>query len=67
YQKFFRRSWFHRQWVIQEVVLAKDVQILCGQHQMSFSNFVTGHLLHRRTRFYGRTQFLRSYVATHDD
>ncbi|KAK2616075.1 hypothetical protein N8I77_002784 [Diaporthe amygdali] len=31
-----RRSWFERTWVLQEVVLAKDVEILCGSQRFTW-------------------------------
>ncbi|KAH9232168.1 hypothetical protein K456DRAFT_1914802 [Colletotrichum gloeosporioides 23] len=46
-RKLFRRNYFSRVWIIQEVVLAKKATVLCGSHMTSwehlesFSHFVT--------------------------
>lgn len=32
-----RRSWFGRTWVLQEVVLAKEIEILCGSHRFTWT------------------------------
>jgi hypothetical protein len=37
---FFRRTWFSRAWIIQEVVLADDVIVLCGDHIISWQQLV---------------------------
>lgn len=34
--KFFARSWFERVWVIQEIVLANYINVLCGNHFLSW-------------------------------
>ena len=33
---FFRRSWFQRAWVIQELALARHVCVFCGSKELSF-------------------------------
>ena len=38
---FFSRSWFQRLWVIQEVVLAKNIWILCGGLHFDWFDFNT--------------------------
>jgi len=38
---FFRRQWFRRVWVIQELLLAKCVAMHCGDHEISWHD-VTG-------------------------
>ncbi|KAK1596663.1 heterokaryon incompatibility protein-domain-containing protein [Colletotrichum navitas] len=38
-RRLFRRTYFHRVWIIQEVVLAKNAIVLCGSHATSW-----GHL-----------------------
>ena len=35
--KFFSRQWFQRTWIIQEVAVAKEVALLCGDPQISWS------------------------------
>ncbi|KUJ11334.1 CNVH-domain-containing protein [Mollisia scopiformis] len=37
---FFRRSWFERAWVIQELVMAQEITVLCGQFVFSWDTFV---------------------------
>ncbi|KAI0547896.1 heterokaryon incompatibility protein-domain-containing protein [Xylaria curta] len=34
---FIDRKWFHRVWTFQELCLAKDAQVLCGDFQISWS------------------------------
>jgi hypothetical protein len=36
--KFFERSWFQRAWVVQELVLATNVKILCGDWDVSWDD-----------------------------
>ena len=38
-RKLLLREWFVRTWVVQEVVLAQEVSVMFGQHQMNFDNF----------------------------
>ena len=38
--KFFERDLFQRIWVVQELVLATDVRILCGDWNVSFDDIV---------------------------
>ncbi|KAL2127554.1 hypothetical protein VTI74DRAFT_10560 [Chaetomium olivicolor] len=33
----FQRTYFTRAWIIQEVVLAKTVKVLCGGHELDWS------------------------------
>jgi hypothetical protein len=37
---FFRRAWFQRVWVIQEVVNASNLEILCGDQTLSWEDIV---------------------------
>jgi hypothetical protein len=30
----FRRTWFSRVWIVQEIVLAKDVAVICGRYSL---------------------------------
>jgi hypothetical protein len=36
---FLTRPWFRRRWVVQEVVLAQDVAMLCGTEDISWKDF----------------------------
>jgi len=38
---FFSRPWFQRLWTIQEVVLAREIQIFCGTHTLEWSYLVS--------------------------
>ncbi|KAF2797827.1 hypothetical protein K505DRAFT_405517 [Melanomma pulvis-pyrius CBS 109.77] len=33
---FFARPWFVRSWIIQEVVLSRDLQVVCGSEKLSW-------------------------------
>jgi hypothetical protein len=37
---FFNRTWFTRVWIIQEVILAEKVNLLCGTDTMKWQNLV---------------------------
>ncbi|KAL9619609.1 MAG: hypothetical protein Q9160_005796 [Pyrenula sp. 1 TL-2023] len=37
-RSLLRRPWFSRAWVIQEVVLAKDAYVCCGQDELSWQD-----------------------------
>jgi hypothetical protein len=36
---FFKRPWFHRVWVIQEVAVSKEVDMICGSRKASWTSF----------------------------
>ncbi|KAK3658144.1 Ubiquitin-like protein [Elasticomyces elasticus] len=36
---FLRRRWFRRIWVVQEVVLAKEIRLICGDNHTSWEAF----------------------------
>jgi len=38
-QDLFRNGWFRRVWIVPEVVVAKDVEVLCGQQSFPWSVF----------------------------
>jgi hypothetical protein len=38
---FFARPWFQRLWVIQEVVLAQDIHVICGKYNFSWNFLVS--------------------------
>jgi hypothetical protein len=48
---FYARSWFRRQWVVQEVVLPKQAVVFCGDNGMDWIHFIS---------------FTRLYLATRD-
>ena len=35
------RPWYDRLWVVQEVILAKDIDVLCGNRSMPWATFVS--------------------------
>lgn len=37
-EKFFCRSWFRRLWVVQEMVLAKRIIVICGGRSINFES-----------------------------
>ena len=41
---FFSRTWWERVWVVQEVVWAADVIIMCGTREMSWNSLLHGSL-----------------------
>jgi hypothetical protein len=38
-QELLQRRWFHRGWVIQEMVVARDVEVMCGRQCFPWSVF----------------------------
>jgi hypothetical protein len=38
--EFFRRTWFSRLWVVQELVFARDVSVLCGESIWPWDDFL---------------------------
>lgn len=34
-----RRSWFHRRWILQEIILALEAIVICGHRDLEFSQF----------------------------
>lgn len=38
---FYSLPWFKRLWVVQEIVLARAIQIRCGDYDMSWNAFIT--------------------------
>ncbi|KAI1380622.1 HET-domain-containing protein [Hypoxylon crocopeplum] len=46
----FGRSWFTRAWVIQELVLARDTTVLCGNYTFNWESMVSvSHFMATRT------------------
>ncbi|KAF2852960.1 hypothetical protein T440DRAFT_466522 [Plenodomus tracheiphilus IPT5] len=39
-QNLFEREWFSRVWVIQEVVLAKELKLICGNYEMDWEDVI---------------------------
>jgi hypothetical protein len=51
--KLFRRDWFFRVWVIQEVVSAKNVSVVCGDLSVSWQYIVQVSRASRETGLLG--------------
>ena len=43
--RFLARPWFHRVWVVQEMLLAKDAVLVCGSRVMNWKIFCLAVLL----------------------
>ncbi|KAF2462308.1 heterokaryon incompatibility protein-domain-containing protein [Lineolata rhizophorae] len=39
YSALFLRPWFRRVWIIQEVAMSQDVEVVCGQQRVSWKDF----------------------------
>ena len=37
----FARPWYHRLWVLQEAIMAKDIEVLCGNRSMPWAVFAS--------------------------
>ncbi|KAK4195558.1 heterokaryon incompatibility protein-domain-containing protein, partial [Triangularia verruculosa] len=37
---FFKRQWFSRLWIVQEVILSRELSLLCGSHNISWDKLV---------------------------
>lgn len=71
---FMERPWWFRTWTVQEIVLPKEVQILCGKYEVSWeeivkaSSAVTKHWMACCTAQYsGLGQFQGSIFASFAD
>ena len=40
-EAFWCRPWFQRIWVVQEVILAQDILMICGRQKISWKTFVS--------------------------
>ncbi|KAI1109780.1 hypothetical protein F5Y14DRAFT_392608 [Nemania sp. NC0429] len=40
--KFLQKPWFTRVWIIQELVFGAEVQIICGNSEIGWSEFING-------------------------
>lgn len=61
--QLLRRPWFYRAWVVQEVVLAAEAVIQCGNKQVPFSTFlqVVEHTLKKLNhQLYANNQYVLS-------
>ncbi|VBB80632.1 Putative HET domain-containing protein [Podospora comata] len=38
---FFKRQWFSRLWIVQEVILSRELSLMCGSHQICWEVLVT--------------------------
>jgi hypothetical protein len=64
-----KRPWFRRAWVIQEVSLAKEVLITCGDQELDWESFHSGVKcvgLITIHQVYGRTELYHSVYSMHD-
>ena len=39
--ELYARPWYHRLWVLQEVILAKDLEVLCGNRSIPWAAFAS--------------------------
>jgi hypothetical protein len=53
---FFKRPWFHRVWVIQEVAVSKEVDMICGPRKASWTSFANA------VYFLTRMQFINPWL-----
>lgn len=37
--KFFRRPWFHRLWIVPEILMARELVLVCGDKAVSWNDF----------------------------
>ena len=37
--KFFRRPWFHRLWIVPEILMAQELALVCGDKAVSWNGF----------------------------
>lgn len=58
----FRRSWFTRIWIIQEVVLANSIKVYCGKYKFSWDDL---NLLSISTRVVGSHSLADSFLSPH--
>ncbi|PWY67650.1 HET-domain-containing protein [Aspergillus sclerotioniger CBS 115572] len=47
--KFFQRCYFNRSWTIQEVILGKEIEVICGGEKMNWEVLITS------SRFFSQT------------
>jgi hypothetical protein len=45
-ETFLSRAWFTRRWVLQEVILAREITVHCGYHKVSWNSFQDGAIAH---------------------
>jgi len=45
-KRFFNRAWFTRRWILQEVVLAREVVVHYGLHEVTWHRFYRGAHVH---------------------
>ncbi|KAL8721251.1 MAG: hypothetical protein Q9225_002028 [Loekoesia sp. 1 TL-2023] len=46
--QFYSNIWFQRLWVVQETALAREIQIHCGDHDISWKEFLTAAMIQYR-------------------
>ena len=56
--KIFQRTYFTRVWMVQEIVLAKQVKVLCGPHELPWS------AVEKSSHFFSTTGWGASLIRT---
>ncbi|KAL8958265.1 MAG: hypothetical protein Q9193_004644 [Seirophora villosa] len=46
--EFYSSPWFRRLWVVQEIALARDIQVHCGTQEISWKRLVTATIIRYR-------------------
>ena len=57
---FFNLSWFNRMWVLQEAICAVKATIVCGEHEMSWHDFMRGTDFGLRSGLFAPVHTLRT-------
>ncbi|KAF2679081.1 hypothetical protein K458DRAFT_408347 [Lentithecium fluviatile CBS 122367] len=62
----FKREWFSRVWVIQEVVLAWDMRLICGEYEVDWEDIVTalGICMDNNAELLGPDSYLRQILPS---
>ncbi|KAI2639073.1 HET-domain-containing protein [Hypomontagnella submonticulosa] len=61
--RLFGRRWFTRAWVVQELVLARDTTILCGEYVFDWQDIVTvSDFMARRTS----SNAFKAHISSHE-
>lgn len=63
---FFTLPWFTRMWVVQEVACAAKATIVCGEHEMSWHDFMKGTDFGLRSGLFAPTHTQRTLPFTSD-
>jgi hypothetical protein len=54
---FYSRTWFHRMWILQEIILSQDAIIFCGNH------FFLGYYLAMTADFISRSGWASDIIG----